>query len=44
MYILDEVISLQEFDPEPGRYDIIWCQWVLGHLTDGKLIPVRTVD
>ena len=19
-----------------GRYDVIWCQWVLSHLSDGK--------
>ncbi|KAF9927075.1 hypothetical protein FBU30_003499, partial [Linnemannia zychae] len=21
-----------------GRFDVIWCQWVLGHLTEGDLI------
>ncbi|XP_053658451.1 N-terminal Xaa-Pro-Lys N-methyltransferase 1-A [Anopheles marshallii] len=26
--------GLQDFVPEEGRYDIIWAQWVLGHLTD----------
>uniref|UniRef100_A0A182JS85 Alpha N-terminal protein methyltransferase 1 n=1 Tax=Anopheles christyi TaxID=43041 RepID=A0A182JS85_9DIPT len=26
--------GLQDFSPEEGRYDIIWAQWVLGHLTD----------
>ncbi|XP_040169243.1 N-terminal Xaa-Pro-Lys N-methyltransferase 1 [Anopheles arabiensis] len=26
--------GLQDFIPEEGRYDIIWAQWVLGHLTD----------
>ncbi|XP_049291714.1 N-terminal Xaa-Pro-Lys N-methyltransferase 1-A [Anopheles funestus] len=26
--------GLQDFVPEQGRYDIIWAQWVLGHLTD----------
>lgn len=30
--------GLQEFTPEPGKYDIIWCQWVLGHLTDADLL------
>lgn len=25
---------LQEFTPEAGRYDIIWVQWCIGHLTD----------
>jgi protein N-terminal methyltransferase len=28
--------GLQDFTPEEARYDLIWCQWVLGHLTDGK--------
>lgn len=28
--------GLQNFTPEEGKYDLIWCQWVLGHLTDGK--------
>lgn len=30
--------GLQDFTPEPGRYDVIWCQWVLGHLTDDHLV------
>ena len=30
--------SLHEFVPEPGRYDAVWCQWVLGHLSDVDLI------
>ncbi|XP_022914219.2 N-terminal Xaa-Pro-Lys N-methyltransferase 1 [Onthophagus taurus] len=30
--------GLQNFSPEPNRYDIIWCQWVLGHLTEEDLI------
>jgi len=30
--------SLHEFVPEPGRYDAIWCQWVLGHLRDEDLV------
>lgn len=29
--------GLQEFTPETDKYDLIWCQWVLGHLTDGKI-------
>ena len=29
--------SLHSFAPEQGRYDVIWCQWVLGHLTDVDL-------
>ncbi|KAI9320042.1 alpha-N-methyltransferase NTM1 [Dichotomocladium elegans] len=30
--------GLQEFSPESNKYDLIWCQWVLGHLTDDDLI------
>ncbi|KAJ2953586.1 hypothetical protein O0L34_g1190 [Tuta absoluta] len=29
--------SLQEFQPN-RKYDVIWCQWVLGYLTDEDLI------
>lgn len=28
--------GLQDFAPSEGKYDLIWCQWVLGHLTDGN--------
>ncbi|KAJ2401878.1 hypothetical protein GGI23_001102 [Coemansia sp. RSA 2559] len=31
-------VGLQEFDPPQGRYDTIWCQWVLNHLTDNDMI------
>ena len=30
--------GLQEFIPQDNHYDIIWCQWVLGHLTEEHLI------
>ena len=30
--------GLQSFTPKPGTYDLIWCQWVLGHLKDDDLI------
>ncbi len=26
---------LQAWTPDRGRYDVIWVQWCLGHLTDG---------
>lgn len=32
------LIGLQEFTPEVGLYDVIWIQWVLGHLTDKHLV------
>ncbi|KAJ2843699.1 hypothetical protein IWW36_005463 [Coemansia brasiliensis] len=31
-------LGLQDFDPVKGRYDVIWCQWVLSHLTDSDLV------
>ncbi|KYN28973.1 PREDICTED: N-terminal Xaa-Pro-Lys N-methyltransferase 1 [Trachymyrmex cornetzi] len=31
-------IGLQNFCPTPKKYDLIWCQWVLGHLEDNDLI------
>uniref|UniRef100_A0A1Q3FJM2 Alpha N-terminal protein methyltransferase 1 n=1 Tax=Culex tarsalis TaxID=7177 RepID=A0A1Q3FJM2_CULTA len=30
--------GLQEFVPEEGKYDLIWSQWVLGHLTDADIV------
>jgi protein N-terminal methyltransferase len=30
--------GLQEFVPEKGRYDVIWCQWVLSHLSNEDLV------
>ena len=37
---VDRVIcsGLQDFTPEPERYDVIWCQWVLSHLRDDDLV------
>jgi protein N-terminal methyltransferase len=29
---------LQDFTPEAGRYDVIWVQWCIGHLTDHDFI------
>ncbi|EDV28690.1 N-terminal Xaa-Pro-Lys N-methyltransferase 1-B [Trichoplax sp. H2] len=29
--------GLQDFNPESAKYDVIWCQWVLSHLTDDDL-------
>ncbi|KAJ1960866.1 hypothetical protein IWQ62_004066, partial [Dispira parvispora] len=47
-YLVDEIKAgkigqfyhqgLQTFTPEPKRYDAIWCQWVLGHLTDDDFV------
>ncbi|KAG5892412.1 hypothetical protein JTB14_003348 [Gonioctena quinquepunctata] len=31
-------VGLQNFEPESRKYDVIWIQWVLGHLTDDDLI------
>ncbi|XP_030753835.1 N-terminal Xaa-Pro-Lys N-methyltransferase 1-B [Sitophilus oryzae] len=30
--------GLQTFEPELGKYDVIWVQWVLGHLTDDDFV------
>lgn len=30
--------GLQNFTFSPGQYNVIWCQWVLGHLTESHLI------
>ncbi|XP_068191061.1 N-terminal Xaa-Pro-Lys N-methyltransferase 1 isoform X2 [Antennarius striatus] len=30
--------GLQDFVPASGRYDVIWIQWVIGHLTDNHLV------
>ncbi|GMT04870.1 hypothetical protein PENTCL1PPCAC_27044, partial [Pristionchus entomophagus] len=32
------VSGLQDFDPEPARYDLIWIQWVSGHLTNADFV------
>ena len=32
--------GLEEFDPEPQRYDVIWIQWALLYLTDGELYGI----
>ncbi|KAJ3071595.1 hypothetical protein HDU98_005097 [Podochytrium sp. JEL0797] len=47
-YLKDEVaaervgaffpLGLQDFNPEQGKYDLIWSQWVLGHLTEDDLL------
>ena len=31
-------VGLEDFNPLPSRYNLIWCQWVLGHLKDSDLI------
>ncbi|KAG9136572.1 hypothetical protein Leryth_014403 [Lithospermum erythrorhizon] len=31
-------VPLQDFTPEPERYDIIWIQWCIGHLADDDLL------
>ncbi|KAK8618229.1 hypothetical protein V6N13_132229 [Hibiscus sabdariffa] len=31
-------VPLQEFTPDAGRYNVIWIQWCIGHLTDDDFI------
>lgn len=39
-------VGLQEFTPDLRKYDVIWAQWVLGHLTDDDLVAFfrRCID
>lgn len=30
--------GLQDFDQSANKYDVVWSQWVLGHLTDDDLV------
>lgn len=30
-------MGLQDFSDNTMKYDLVWCQWVLGHLTDEDL-------
>ncbi|XP_014598166.1 PREDICTED: N-terminal Xaa-Pro-Lys N-methyltransferase 1 [Polistes canadensis] len=30
--------ALQNFHPTPQKYDVIWCQWVLGYINDEHLV------
>mmetsp|Transcript_10622 Transcript_10622/g.30241 ORF Transcript_10622/g.30241 Transcript_10622/m.30241 type:complete len:255 (+) Transcript_10622:263-1027(+) len=32
--------GLQEFDPEPERYDVIWIQWAMLYLTDEDVVAL----
>ncbi|TXG48211.1 hypothetical protein EZV62_027505 [Acer yangbiense] len=31
-------VPLQEFTPDTGKYDVIWVQWCIGHLTDDDFV------
>ncbi|KAK6150169.1 hypothetical protein DH2020_017694 [Rehmannia glutinosa] len=31
-------VPLQDFTPEAGRYDMIWVQWCIGHLSDDDFV------
>jgi protein N-terminal methyltransferase len=30
--------GMQSFEPSPATYDVVWVQWVIGHLTDADLV------
>ena len=32
--------SLRDFRPPAGAYDLVWLQWVLGHLTDTDVVAL----
>lgn len=31
-------LGLQDFKPKPNTYDLVWIQWVIGHLPDEALV------
>ncbi|SCV03794.1 LAMI_0H11012g1_1 [Lachancea mirantina] len=31
-------IGMQEWEPEPNTYWLVWCQWCVGHLPDDELV------
>lgn len=31
-------MGLQDFEPEPASYDLVWIQWVSSHLTDADFV------
>lgn len=31
-------VGLQDFEGSDKKYDVVWSQWVLGHLTDEDLV------
>ncbi|KAK7400223.1 hypothetical protein VNO78_11423 [Psophocarpus tetragonolobus] len=31
-------VPLQDFTPDTGKYDVIWIQWCIGHLTDEDFV------
>ncbi|GBF88711.1 hypothetical protein Rsub_01610 [Raphidocelis subcapitata] len=33
-------LGLQEFEPAPGRYDVVWIQWCLLYLTDADAVAL----
>ena len=33
-------IGLQQFEPKLNHYDLIWIQWVIGHLTDDDFVSL----
>lgn len=36
-------LPLQEVAPQPGRYDVVWIQWCIGHLPDDDLVAFLRV-
>lgn len=38
MSLLLLLLLLQDFAPEEGTYDLIWAQWVIGHLHDADFV------
>ena len=32
--------TMQDFEPPPGMYDVVWVQWVIGYFTDVHLMDI----
>jgi len=37
-------VGLEDWVPEEGKYDVIWVQWVVGHLTDDDFVAFFQVS
>ena len=36
--VMAMVLASQDFTPPEAWYDVIWVQWVMAHLTDGRCV------
>ena len=38
MVLQSDILDFQDFEPKNNHYDVVWIQWVIGHLADGMLL------